>query len=102
MIDLSDAQSTRYSSACTWRMPAGRGASWCSARSGGWSYRDCRAPGLQEVAQRQETRIARMVRRARFPFFKTIDDFNSPTIPRSAGSSWALPLRRISSQKVDA
>jgi DNA replication protein DnaC len=30
----------------------------------------------EEIAQRQQTRIARMVRRARFPFLKTTDDFN--------------------------
>ena len=30
----------------------------------------------EEIAHRQQTRIARMVRRARFPFLKTIDDFN--------------------------
>jgi len=42
-----------------------------------WSYRDFLALLVtEEIAQRQQTRIARMVRRARFPFFKTIDDFN--------------------------
>jgi DNA replication protein DnaC len=30
----------------------------------------------EEIAQRQQTRLARLVRRARFPFLKTIDDFN--------------------------
>jgi len=42
-----------------------------------WSYRDFL--GLlvaEEIAQRQQTRLARLVRRARFPFLKTIDDFN--------------------------
>ena len=42
-----------------------------------WSYRDFLALLVtEESAQRQQTRIARMVRRARFPFLKTIDDFN--------------------------
>jgi DNA replication protein DnaC len=42
-----------------------------------WSYRDFLALLVaEEIAQRQQTRIARMVRRARFPFLKTIDDFN--------------------------
>jgi DNA replication protein DnaC len=42
-----------------------------------WSYRDFLALLVsEEIAHRQQTRIARMVRRARFPFLKTIDDFN--------------------------
>ena len=30
----------------------------------------------EEIAQRQQTRLGRVVRRAGFPFLKTIDDFN--------------------------
>ena len=30
----------------------------------------------EEIAQRQQTRLARLSRRAGFPFFKTIDDFD--------------------------
>jgi DNA replication protein DnaC len=42
-----------------------------------WSYRDYLALLVsEEIAHRQQTRIGRMVRRARFPFLKTIDDFN--------------------------
>ena len=42
-----------------------------------WSYRDFLALLVsEEIAHRQQTRIVRMVRRAHFPFFKTIDDFN--------------------------
>jgi DNA replication protein DnaC len=42
-----------------------------------WSYRDFLALLVsEEIAHRQQTRIARMVRRAHFPFLKTIDDFN--------------------------
>lgn len=42
-----------------------------------WGYRDFLALLVsEEIAHRQQTRIARMVRRARFPFLKTIDDFN--------------------------
>ena len=42
-----------------------------------WSYRDFL--GLlvaEEIAQRQQTRLGRLSHRARFPFLKTIDDFN--------------------------
>src|SRR6266581_4233974 len=42
-----------------------------------WGYRDYLTLLVsEEIAHRQQTRVARMVRRARFPFFKTIDDFN--------------------------
>jgi DNA replication protein DnaC len=42
-----------------------------------WSYRDFLALlAAEEVAQRQQTRIARLTHRARFPFLKTIDDFD--------------------------
>src|SRR5437667_6609202 len=42
-----------------------------------WGYRDYLTLLVsEEIAHRQQTRIARMVRRARFPFLKTIDDFN--------------------------
>jgi DNA replication protein DnaC len=42
-----------------------------------WSYRDFL--GLlvaEEIAQRQQTRLGRLSRRASFPFLKTIDDFD--------------------------
>src|SRR2546427_3905209 len=77
-IDLTDAQLDallkRLNLANT------RGA-WCElvqrAEREEWSYRDFLALLVTaEIAQRQQTRIARMVRRARFPFLKTIDDFN--------------------------
>ena len=42
-----------------------------------WTYRDFLALLVsEEIAHRYQTRITRMVRRAHFPFFKTIDDFN--------------------------
>src|SRR2546427_1241217 len=42
-----------------------------------WSYRDFLSLLVsEEIAHRQQTRLARLVRRARFPFLKTIDDFN--------------------------
>ena len=42
-----------------------------------WTYRDVVALLIaEEVAQRQQTRLDRLVHRARFPFLKTIDDFN--------------------------
>jgi DNA replication protein DnaC len=41
------------------------------------TYRDFLALVVaEEIAQRQQTRLDRLVRRARFPFLKTIDDFN--------------------------
>lgn len=78
MIDLTDAQLDallkRLHLANTRR-------AWCElvqrAEREEWSYRDFLALLVsEEIAQRQQTRIARMVRRARFPFLKTIDDFN--------------------------
>jgi DNA replication protein DnaC len=47
------------------------------AEQADWSYRDFLALLIaEEVAHRQQTRLNRLVRRARFPFLKTIDDFN--------------------------
>ena len=42
-----------------------------------WTYHDFLALLVtEEIAHRQQTRLERVVRRARFPFLKTIDDFN--------------------------
>ena len=42
-----------------------------------WSYRDFLTLLVtEEIAHRQQTRLARLTRRAQFPFLKTIDDFN--------------------------
>src|SRR5713226_3383433 len=42
-----------------------------------WTYHDFLALLVaEEIAHRQHTRLNRLVRRAHFPFFKTIDDFN--------------------------
>jgi DNA replication protein DnaC len=42
-----------------------------------WAFRDFLAVLIaEEVAQRQQTRLARLSRRAQFPFLKTIDDFD--------------------------
>jgi DNA replication protein DnaC len=42
-----------------------------------WSCRDFLAVLVaEEVAQRQQTRVQRLSRRAGFPFLKTVDDFN--------------------------
>jgi DNA replication protein DnaC len=47
------------------------------AESDGLSYRDFLALLIaEEVAHRAQTRIQRCVRRARFPFLKTIEDFD--------------------------
>jgi DNA replication protein DnaC len=42
-----------------------------------WSYQDFLAMlAVEEIAHRQQTRLARLTRWAHFPFLKTIDDFN--------------------------
>jgi DNA replication protein DnaC len=42
-----------------------------------WSYRDFLAALVtQEIAHRQQTRVQRLVRRAHFPFLKTIEEFD--------------------------
>src|SRR5439155_26393694 len=42
-----------------------------------WTYHDFLALLVtEEIAHRQQMRLERVVRRARFPFLKTIDDFN--------------------------
>jgi DNA replication protein DnaC len=42
-----------------------------------WSYRDFLAALIgQEIAHRQQTRVQRLVRRAQFPFLKTVEDFD--------------------------
>ena len=42
-----------------------------------WAYRDLLAVLLaEEVAHRQQTRVQRLTHRARFPFLKTIDEFD--------------------------
>jgi len=42
-----------------------------------WPYRDFLTILVaEEIAHRQQTRLARLARRAHFPFLKTIDDFN--------------------------
>ena len=42
-----------------------------------WSYRDFLSLlVVEEVAQRQQTRVARLTRRAQFPFLRTVDEFD--------------------------
>jgi DNA replication protein DnaC len=42
-----------------------------------WSYQDLLTLlVVDEIAHRQQTRLARLTRWAHFPFLKTIDDFN--------------------------
>src|SRR6516225_2760008 len=53
-----------------------------------WSYRDFLALFLaEEVARRKQTRLQRLTRSAHFPFFKTIDEFDSPCNRLSASPS---------------
>lgn len=54
-----------------WRDLAGR------AEQHAWTYRDFLALLIaEEIAHRQQTRLGRVARWARFPFLKTIDDFD--------------------------
>jgi DNA replication protein DnaC len=47
------------------------------AESEQWSYHDFLTTlAAEEVAHRQQTRLERLTRRARFPFLKTIDEFD--------------------------
>jgi DNA replication protein DnaC len=47
------------------------------AEKGNWSYRDFLALLLaEEVAHRKQTRLQRFTRKAHFPFFKTIEEFD--------------------------
>jgi DNA replication protein DnaC len=47
------------------------------AEEGSWSYRDFLALLVrEEVAHRKQTRLQRFTRRARFPYLKTIDEFD--------------------------
>src|SRR2546427_1947029 len=77
-IDLTDAQLD----ALLKRLHlANARRAWCElvqrAEREEWSYRDFLALLVtEEIAQRQQTRLARMVRRAHSSFYKTIDDFN--------------------------
>ena len=67
----------RSSSASTWPTPGGCGATSSNAEHESWSYRDfLTLLATDEIAHRQQTRLARLTRRAHFPFLKTIDDFN--------------------------
>jgi DNA replication protein DnaC len=66
-----------------------------------WSYRDfLTLLATEEIAHRQQTRLARLTRRAHFPFLKTIDDFNSPINRRCASRCSAPRCRPISSPRV--
>ena len=47
------------------------------AEKEGWSFHDFLSVLVsEEVTHRQQTRVQRLTRRARFPFLKTVDDFN--------------------------
>ena len=49
----------------------------CKAEEEQWTYTQLlEVLFAEEVAQRQQTRLQRLTRRAGFPFFKTIDEFN--------------------------
>src|SRR5262245_55702779 len=47
------------------------------AEKDSWSYHDFLSVLLtEEIAHRQQTRLQRLTRKARFPFLKTVDDFD--------------------------
>ena len=47
------------------------------AEAGRWSYRDFLSLlVVEEVAQRQQTRVGRVTHRAQFPFLRTVDEFD--------------------------
>lgn len=60
-----------------------------------WSYRDFLVIlASEEVAHRQQTRLQRLVRKAHFPFLKTIDDFDftlQTTVKQSLIGSYLSP-----------
>ena len=66
------------SNGCTSPMRDASGASSIDrAERERWAYRDfLTLLTTEEIAHRQQTRLARLTRRAHFPFLKTIDDFN--------------------------
>jgi DNA replication protein DnaC len=82
MTDLSTTLSDSQLDACLKRLHlANARRVWREvvqrAEREAWTYRDVVALLIaEEVAQRQQTRLDRLVHRARFPFLKTIDDFN--------------------------
>src|SRR5271157_4770281 len=67
------------------------------AESERWSCREFLGVlTTEEVAQRQQTRVQRAVRQARFPFLKTVDDFDfSLAIFSSTSTSGQLPFTRV-------
>ena len=69
-----------------------------------WSYRDFLGILVaEEIAQRQQTRLQRLSRRAVFPFLKTIDDFDfTYQSTLRAYRCWARPCRRTSSLRAAA
>ena len=66
-----------------------------------WCYRDFLTLLVaEEIAHRQQTRLARLSRRAHFPFLKTIDDFNfTYQIVVAAARCWARRSRPTSSPR---
>ena len=62
-----------------------------------WTYHDFLTLLIsEEIAHRQQTRLDRLVRRARFPFSRR-SMISTLRTSRSSGSrSWAQPSRRIS------
>src|SRR5262245_57862917 len=74
------------SSHCISRMRAARAGLIDRVERERCAYRDfLMLLATEEIAHRQQTRLARLTRRAHFPFLKTIDDFNF-TINRRCAS----------------
>jgi len=66
-----------------------------------WSYHDFLAMLVaEEIAHRQQTRLQRLARKARFPFIKTIEEFDFTFQSTVRGRCWARISPRISLRTV--
>ena len=67
----------RSSNGCISPMRGACGVTWSRGQSNGhWAYRSSLTlPATKEIAHRQQTRLARLMRRAHFPFLKTNQGF---------------------------
>jgi DNA replication protein DnaC len=71
------------------------------AEDGGWAYRDFLALLVsEEVAHRKQTRLQRFTRKARFPYLKTIDEFDF-TLQSSLRASLLARISAPTSSRKD-
>jgi hypothetical protein len=79
-LELSEGRlEVHFRRPTTWRIRAGfTKRSLIGPRREGWSYRNFLALLLaKKVTLRKQTRLQRCSRRTHFPFFRTIDEFDS-------------------------